>query len=189
MLEQAAFTAGDLMTRDVAVVRPGASLRDAVRAMAQRRISGMPVVNSDGSVVGMLTEGDLLRWHEGYTERQTHWLEMLAEGLELAPEFLKGVLEQNSKVSSVMTKDAVTVTEEMPAREVAHLMYKKNIKRVPVVRDGKLVGLVSRSDLIRALSQRLDEMAGEAAEGQRVNLNEALRRAREEGVAIRARRQ
>jgi CBS domain-containing protein len=188
MLEKAAFTAGDLMTRDVAAVRPDASLRDAVRAMAKRGISGIPVVDNGGSVVGMLTEGDLLRWHEGYTERQEHWLEMLADGLELAPEFLKGILEQNSKVSTVMSKDAITVTEEMPAREVAQLMYAKNIKRTPVVRDGKLVGIVSRSDLIRALSQRLDEMAGAIAGGQHVNLNEALRRAREEGAAARARR-
>jgi CBS domain-containing protein len=186
MLEQAAFTAGDLMTRDVAVVRPDASVRDAVRAMMKQRISGIPVVDDQGSVVGMLTEGDLLRWHEGYTERQAHWLEMLAEGLELAPEFLKGILEQNSKVHTVMTKDVATVTEDMPAREVAHLMYKKNIKRVPVVRDGKPVGVVSRSDLIRALSQRLDEMAGELVEGQHVNLNEALRRARAEGGPKRA---
>ena len=188
MLEQAAFTAGDLMTRDVAVVRPDASLRDAVQAMTKRGISGIPVVDSGGSVVGMLTEGDLLRWHEGYTERQTHWLEMLAEGLELAPEFLKGILEQNSKVSGAMSKGVITVTEEMPAREVAHLMYKNDIKRVPVLRDGKLVGIVSRSDLIRALSQRLDEIAGELASGQRVNLNEALRRAREERASTPARR-
>jgi len=76
----------------------------------------------------------------------------------------------------------------MPAREVAHLMYKNNIKRVPVLRDGKLVGIVSRSDLIRALSQRLDEIAGELASGQRVNLNEALRRAREERASTPARR-
>jgi hypothetical protein len=75
----------------------------------------------------MLTEGDLLHWHEGYAERQTHWLEMLAEGLELAPEFLKGILEQNSKISGVMSKGVITVTEDMPAREVAHLMYKNNI--------------------------------------------------------------
>ena len=189
MLEQAAFRAGDLMTRDVVVVRPDASLREAVRVMTKRGISGIPVVDVGGSVVGMLTEGDLLRWHEGYTERQAHWLEMLAEGLELAPEFLKGILEQNSKVSTVMSKDVITVTEDMPAREVAHLMYKKNIKRVPVVRDGKLIGILSRSDLIRALAQRLDEMAGDLAGGQYVNLNEALRRAREEGIAARARGQ
>jgi CBS domain-containing protein len=189
MLEQAAFVVGDLMTRDVVVVHPDLALRDAVRAMTKRGISGIPVVDSSGLVLGMLTEGDLLRWHEGYTERQEHWLEMLSEGLELAPEFLKGILEQNSKVHTVMSKGVITVTEDMPAREVAHLMYTKNIKRVPVVRDGKLVGILSRSDLIRALSQRLDEMTGELAEGQRVNLNEALRRAREERVATRARQQ
>jgi len=189
MLEQAAFTAGDLMARDVTVVRPDSSLRDAVRAMTKRGISGVPVVDSSHAVVGMLTEGDLLRWHEGYSERQAHWLEMMAEGLELAPEFLQGILEQNSKVSTVMSKSVITVTEDTPAREVARLMFAKNIKRVPVVRGGELVGIVSRSDLIRALSQRLDEMAGELAPGQHVNLNEALRRAREEGIGVRAPKQ
>jgi CBS domain-containing protein len=188
MLEQAAFTAGDLMTRDVAVVRPDASLRDAVRAMSSKGISGIPVVDSGGALVGMLTEGDLLRWHEGYSHQQAHWLEMLAEGLELAPDFLKGILEQNSMVRTVMTKPVITVTEEMPAREVAQLMYAKNIKRTPVVRDGRMVGIVSRSDLIRALSQRLDEILGGPPETQPVKLNEALRRAREDGGAARARR-
>ena len=84
MLDEAIFTAGDLMTRDVAIVRPDASLLDAVKLMAQRRVSGMPVVDSGGTIVGMLSEGDLLRWHEGYTDRQAHWLEMLAEGQHLA---------------------------------------------------------------------------------------------------------
>ncbi len=156
--------------------------------MAKRGISGIPVVDSSGSIVGMLTEGDLLRWHEGYTERQAHWLEMLSDGLELAPEFLKGILEQNSKVHTVMSKGITTVAEDMPAREVARLMYAKHIKRVPVLRDGKLVGIVSRSDLIRALAQRLDAITGEMTEGQRVSLNEALRRAREQGVATPDRR-
>ena len=157
MLDDAIFKAGDLMTRDVAVVHPETSLLEAVKLMAGRRISGVPVVDDAGAIVGMLSEGDLVRWHEGYTERQARWLDMLAEGFELAPAFLQGIQEQHRKVKSVMSSGATTVTEDVPAREVANLMYEKNIKRVPVVRDGRLVGIVARFDLIRALAQKLGE--------------------------------
>jgi|SRR5215472_4691394 len=184
MLDEAVFTAGDLMTRDVAVVHPETSLLDAVRLMAQRRISGMPVLDDAGAIVGMLSEGDLVRWHEGYTERQARWLAMLADGLELAPNFVQGIRDQHRKVGSVMAKGAMTVTEDMPAREVAHLMHTRNIKRVPVVRDGRLVGIVARSDLVRALALKLEEAAAAPTAGAPTTgagaLNEALRRRREE---------
>ena len=154
MLDEALFTAGDLMTRDVAVVHPETSLLEAVKLMAQRRISGMPVVDDAGAVVGMLSEGDLVRWHEGCSERQARWLDMLAEGPDLASDFLEGIRAQRHKVRSVMAPGAATVVEDTPARDVARLMCDRNIKRVPVVRDGKLVGIVARSDLVRALPRR-----------------------------------
>jgi CBS domain-containing protein len=179
MLDEAPFTAGDLMTRDVAVVHPETSLLKAVKLMAQRHISGMPVVDDAGTIVGMMSEGDLVRWHEGYTERQMRWLDMLAEGGELAPAFLEGIQEQQRKVKSVMAPGATTVTEETLARDIARLMYAKNIKRVPVLRDGKLVGIVARSDLVRALAQKLEEKPAPAAI-EPEPLNAALRRRREE---------
>ena len=178
MLDEAVFTAGDLMTRDVVAVHPDTPLLDAVKLMATRKISGVPVVDDDGTIVGMMSEGDLVRWHEGYTERQARWLDMLADGFELAPAFLEGIREQKRKVKNVMTRGAVTVTEEMPAREVAHLMYEKNIKRVPVLRDGKLVGIVARSDLVRALATKLEEKPEQPT--QFATINEALRRRREQ---------
>ncbi len=156
MLDEALVTAGELMTRDVAVVHPETSLFQAVTLMAKRRISGMPVVDDAGNLVGMLSEGDLVRWHEGSTEHQTHWLEMLAEGTDLAPIFLEGIREQRHKVKSVMVHGAVTVTEDTPAREIARVMCDKNIKRVPVVSDGRVVGIIARSDLVRALADRLN---------------------------------
>ena len=107
----------------------------------------------------MISEGDLVRWHEGLTERQGRWLDMLADGFELAPAFLQGIKEQHRKVQSVMSAGATTVTEDTLARDVAHLMYRKNFKRVPVVRDGKLVGILARSDLVRALALKLGENA------------------------------
>jgi CBS domain-containing protein len=179
MLDEAVFTAGDLMTRDVAVAHPETTLLNVVKMMASRRISGVPVVDDDGVVVGMLTEGDLVRWHEGYTERQARWLDMLADGFELAPAFVEGIHEQHRKVKNVMTRGVTTVTEEIPAREVAHLMYVKNIKRVPVLRDGKLVGIVARSDLVRALAQKLEEKPTDQSL-RLETLDEGLRHRREE---------
>lgn len=179
MLDEAAFTAGDLMTRDVAVVHPETPLLEAVRLMAGRRISGMPVLDDTGAIVGMLSEGDLVRWHEGYTQRQARWLDMLAEGTEVAAAFLVEIRDQHRKVRSVMAPGAITVTEEVPARVVAHLMHEKNIKRVPVVRNGRLVGIIARSDLIRALAQKLGEKPG-TVETASKTLNEALRRRRDE---------
>jgi CBS domain-containing protein len=145
------------MTRDVAVVHPETSLVEAVKLLARQRISGMPVVDDAGAIVGMMSEGDLIRWHEGYTVRQARWLDMLAEGTEIAPAFLKAIQDHHRKVKSVMSVGATTVTEDTLASEIARLMYAKNIKRVPVLRDGKLIGIVARSDLVRALAQKLDE--------------------------------
>jgi CBS domain-containing protein len=177
MLDEALVTAGDLMTRDVAVAHPETSLLEAVTLMAKRRISGMPVVDDAGRLVGMLSEGDLVRWHEGHTERQTHWLELLAEGTDLADAFIEGIREQRHKVRSVMAHGATTVTEDTPAREIARLMYEKNIKRVPVMRDGKVVGIVARSDLVRALAEKLTEMHV-ATHDEEITINAALRRGR-----------
>ena len=167
------------MTRDVAVVHPETSLLEAVKLMAQRRISGMPVLDDAGTIVGMISEGDLVRWHEGYTEKEARWLDMLAEGFELASDFLEGIRDQHRKVKFVMSPHAMTVTEDVPARDIAHLMYEKNIKRVPVVRDGKLVGIVARSDLVRALAQKLGEKPA-AGPTPAETLDEALRRKRDE---------
>jgi CBS domain-containing protein len=155
MLDESAFTAGDLMTRDVAVVHPETSLFEAVKLMAQRHISGMPVVDDAGKVVGVLSEGDLVHWHEGYTDKQTRWLDMLAEGNALAPSFLDGIREESHKIKSVMSSPPLTVTESTPVREIANLMASKGIKRIPVVRDGVLVGIIARSDLVRAMAKML----------------------------------
>jgi CBS domain-containing protein len=180
MLDEAVFTAGDLMTRDVAVVHPETSLITAVKLLAQRKISGTPVVDDAGAVIGMLTEGDLIRWHEGYTEGQARWLDMLAEGTELAAEFVNRIQEEHRKVKSVMSRGVTAVTEDVPARDIARLMYEQNIKRVPVLRNGQLVGIIARSDLVRALAQRLEEEVPRRMELG--SLDEALRRRREEIV-------
>ena len=182
MLEGSVVTAGDLMSRDVAVVHPETSLLDAVKLMATRRISGMPVLDKAGAIVGMLSEGDLVRWREGYSEREARWLDMLADGYELAASFLQELQSEHHKVKSAMAHGATTVAEDTPAHEIAHLMYTQNIKRVPVTRDGKLVGIVARSDLVRALARKLEEQPAVPLT-RAASLEEALRRAREEASA------
>ena len=177
MLDEAKFVASDIMTRDVAVVHPETTLLEALKLMASRRVSGLPVVDEHGALVGMMSEGDVLGWHEGFSEREARWFDLLAEGFELAPDFLREVKEHRRKISAVMSSNPVTVTETTPAREIASLMHAHGIKRVPVMRDGKLVGIVSRADLVRALAQKLGEI--EAPPPRAISLNESLRRARE----------
>jgi len=103
---------------------------------------------------------------------------MLAEGSELAHTFMDAIRAEQNKVRAVMSQGVTTVTEETPAREIASLMHSKNFKRVPVTRNGRLVGIVARSDLVRALAQKLGETRGAPiAEAQ--TLHEALRRRRD----------
>ncbi|MBV8401321.1 MAG: CBS domain-containing protein [Acetobacteraceae bacterium] len=188
MLEESAVTAGEIMTRDVAVVHPESSLLDAVKLMASRRVSGLPVVDQAAKLVGIITEGDLVRWHEGSSEREQRWLDMLAEGLQPASAFVEAIRAEHNRVKAVMSGKVTTVTEETPARQIAALMHDKDIKRVPVMRDGRLVGIVARSDLIRALAEKLQGRKSSTAEPA-TSLNEALRRGREEAAAKRAQSQ
>ena len=155
MLDESLVTAEDLMTRDVKVVHPDTPLLKAVHIMAENHISGLVVVDDENRPVGMLTEGDLLRWHGEFSERQAWWLEHLSEGTDLAPNFMDAIRSQQRKVSKLMREGVMTVLPETPAREIARLFYERQIKRVPVVQDGKLIGLVSRADLVRAVSKEL----------------------------------
>lgn len=153
MLEGSTVTVGEIMTRDVVTVSPDTSLRHVAKLLAKHRISGVPVVEADGSVVGLVSENDLLNWSDAPAERQAWWLDMLAEGSELAPEFLDLVQAEREKVRRVMRADVVTVTEGMTLGEVAKLLVERSFKRLPVVRDGKLVGVVSRGDLVGAMAK------------------------------------
>lgn len=166
MFDESALRARDLMTRDVAVVHPETPLRRVVQIMAERHISGLPVVDQDGKLLGMITEGDLVRWHEGFPDREASWLDMLGQGFELAPAFVAALRAEHHSVHAAMRAGTVTtVPEDMPAREIASLMHAQDIKRVPVVRDGRLVGIVARSDLVRALARALDEADADRARG------------------------
>jgi CBS domain-containing protein len=155
--------ASDVMTHPVLAVDPDTPLAQAVRLMIDHRISGLPVTASDGHIVGMLTEGDLLRRVEIETEgRKPGWLSSF---LMPEREAAKYVLTHGRRVSEVMTADVITVTEETSLSVIVTLMQKHHIKRVPVAADGKLVGVVSRADLVRKLGEALSASSGTASDG------------------------
>jgi CBS domain-containing protein len=142
--------AHDVMTWGAITVEPDASVTRAVRLMLQNKISGLPVVDANGQLVGMVTEGDFLRRGELGTKRQRpRWLEFLLGPGRLATEYVQS---SGQKVSQVMTPEPKTITPETPLEEVVGLMERHRIKRLPVVQDGKLVGIVSRANLLHALA-------------------------------------
>jgi CBS domain-containing protein len=142
--------AKDVMTLNVVSVQPQAAVMQAVRIMLQRKISGLPVVDDVGRLVGILTEGDLLRRVETGTQKQRpRWLEFLLGPGRLATEYVQ---THGRRVEEVMTHDPVTVTEETSLEDVVRTMEKHRIKRVPVMRGERLVGLISRANLLHALA-------------------------------------
>jgi CBS domain-containing protein len=147
--------AADVMTRSILSVAPDASLVEAIRLMLDNRVSGLPVIDKAGQLVGILTEGDLLRRGETGTERQRpRWLEILMGPGRLASEYVR---THGRKIDDLMTREPISVAPEAPLDEIVKLMERHRIKRVPVIERDKLVGIVSRADLLRALARRLDE--------------------------------
>jgi len=152
--------AAGIMTTQVVSVRPDDTVAKVVRLLADKHISAVPVCDADGTLVGMLSEGDLMRLlGTEISARRAWWLRMLAEGTDLAPEFLAYVREDQRRARELMTTAVISVTERTSAREIADLMMRHRIKRVPVLRDGKLVGIVARADLVRAIARTPDELS------------------------------
>lgn len=142
-----------IMTSPAVVVHPETSVADAAKSMLDNHISGLPVVDSTDRLVGIITEGDFLRRTELHTERKRSWLlEFLTSPGTLADEY---VMTHGRTVEEIMTSDVVTVTTTTTLPEVVRLMEKHHIKRIPVISHDKLVGIVSRSDLLKALVQIL----------------------------------
>src|SRR6478609_8172368 len=134
----------DVMTSPVISVAPDSTVLEAVRIMLQRHISGLPVIEKGGELVGIVTEGDFLRRAEtGTQRRRPRWLEYLVGPGRLADEYTRS---HGRKVYEIMTFGALTVTEDTPLDEVVRLMEKRRIKRLPVVRGTAVVGIVSVRD-------------------------------------------
>ncbi len=145
--------ASDILTQEVVTVSPDTTVAEVVRLMLTFRISGLPVVK-DGAVVGIVSEGDLLRRPETGTERRPrHWLQLFASSETNAADYVR---THGLTAGEVMTTEVVSIAETTPIAEIATLLESRRIKRVPVVRDGKLVGIVSRADILRSLGSRLD---------------------------------
>jgi CBS domain-containing protein len=141
--------AKDIMTQRVISVSPDTTVVEAVQLMLQNRISGLPVVGADGALVGMVTEGDFLRRAETGTERRRpRWLELVLGPGRAAFDFTHS---HGSKIEEVMANDPVTITEDTALDEIVSLMERHRVKRVPVLREGHVVGIVSRANLMRAI--------------------------------------
>jgi len=139
----------DVMTRNIISVAADKTVLEAAGTMLQNRISGLPVVDAEGNLVGMVTEGDFLRRGEiGTQRRRPKWLEFLVGPGRLAEEYVHA---SGRKVEAVMTVNPVTVTEDDSLETVVELMERRRIKRLPVLRGGKVVGIVSRANLMHAL--------------------------------------
>jgi len=151
--------ARDVMTPDVVSAGPDTPLAELVRLMLDHQISAVPIVE-DGRVVGIVSESDLLRRAEADSEPSpSRWLELVTSSDRLAAAYTRA---HARRASEIMTREVVTVTDATPINAVAHLLEKHGIKRVPVTRDGNLIGIVSRRNLLQALATRLAPSAATA---------------------------
>lgn len=142
--------ARDIMASRVVSIAPEATVLEAIELMLKNRISGLPVIDGTGALVGIVTEGDFLRRAETGTERKRpRWLEFLLGPNSLAKDYVRS---HGRKVEEVMTKELVTVSEEAPLDEVVRIMERKRVKRLPVMRGRELVGIVSRASLLHAFA-------------------------------------
>lgn len=140
----------DIMTTSVVSVTPETGVSDVARLLLERHISAVPVIDTDGRLIGMVSEGDFLRRAEDGSHRHgSWWLRLFSGSGENAADYVK---THGRSAADVMTRDVITVTEDTPTGDVAHLLETKRIKRVPVLRDGRVVGIVSRADLLRGLA-------------------------------------
>ena len=147
----------DIMTSEVITVEENATVQAAAELMAEHGISALPVVDKDTRVIGIVSEGDLLHRAETATEqRRSWWLEIMTSTNQLAGEYIKS---HSAKVTDVMTRDVISVTDTTPVADIAVLLETHRIKRVPVLRDGRLAGIVSRANLVRALAMTINERA------------------------------
>ena len=173
----------DVMTTNVITVGPDTSVQEVAKILSERNISGVPVVDAENRLVGIVSEGDLLHRVETGTERRAQrrrrswWLDTIGSDEELARDYVKS---HGRTAKDVMTREVVTTSETTELAEIANLLESKRIKRVPVVRDGKLVGIVSRANLVRALAAVGSQLTGDIAADDRTIRERLLAELREQ---------
>lgn len=156
--------ARDLMTTNLVTLPPDAPLAAVAHALADRGVSGAPVLDSDGTLLGMVTEGDLIKRLSAKDRAETSWLSgLFRSASDQAAHYAR---VHGQKARDVMTTELTTVGEDASIEHVARIIEDKGIRRVPVLRDGKLVGIVSRADLIRALMVPVGTAAADAPDAR-----------------------
>ena len=147
--------ARDVMTKAVVTVKPETPIGKIAALLLEKRISGVPVLDETGSVVGMVTEGDLLNSNAPDREkRREWWLSLLAEGEGLSKEFLSTIRSNHRTAREIMSAPVITVSEDTNIAEVGKLFTNLKIKRVPVTREGRITGIVARADLVRVVASQ-----------------------------------
>ena len=122
--------------------------------MSQHRISAVPVLDEAGTVIGIVSEADVLKpYRESIVAKRTWWLDLIAEGEDLPKDFLDYLRQDHHTADDIMVPDVVTGDHQMTIPELAELAMKHGVRRLPIVRDGKLVGIISRADLVRVIAQ------------------------------------
>lgn len=152
--------AKDIMTAEVVTVDPEDGVSEIAKLMADHRISAVPVLDSSGTLVGMVSEGDLLR-HSAHGARQSWWLRLLADKTR---DF---VHDYGTRAKDVMKAPVISVDDETDLSEIATLLESHGIKRVPVLRDGQLIGIVSRADILRGLAAAQPSLSGQISHNDR----------------------
>jgi CBS domain-containing protein len=139
-----------IMTPHVITIGANAPIVQAIDTMLRHHISGLPVVDAAGRLIGIVSQGDFIRRAEtGTDHKRARWLSFLAGSDRAAAEFVR---EHGRKVGEIMTPNPITVTEDTPLDEVAQTMECKNVKRLPVMRGDRLVGIITRSDFLTAVA-------------------------------------
>lgn len=143
----------EVMSRNVIAVRPETPARTIAALLFRNGISAVPVVDEAGAPIGIVSEGDLMpRDEAAREERRDWWLRMLAEGEELNPEFLGELERQDKTARQIMSAPVITIADTAELNEVAEVLSASRIKRAPVLRDGRMVGIVSRADLVKSIA-------------------------------------
>jgi CBS domain-containing protein len=151
----------DVMTTNVICISAEEPVLKAARLMLQNRISGLPVIDKDGELIGIVTEGDFLRRSELGTQRQRpKWLEFVVGPGRLAQEYTHSA---GRKVEEIMTADPCTISEDATLEAVVQAMERHHVKRLPVTRAGRVVGIISRANLMHALASLVRDVPAPAA--------------------------
>jgi CBS domain-containing protein len=158
----------DVMVRNVLTVKPDTGVTEVARLLVENDISAVPVVDDQGKMVGIISEADLMRRKEiGTEKRRPWWLEAMTPATTLANEFAKS---RGKRVAELMSSEVVSASEDAPLIEIATLLERHHIKRVPITKDGKLVGVVSRSNIIQALASSKGDPDGERHSDRAIRL-------------------